>query len=60
MAKHTPLLIKPHLEPYVMYLAQNIQTFPPELDPGNTFIAITNNAVWCLSEFCVAFPEELK
>ena len=60
VAKSCPKGLFPYVEALFPILLNNVFILPPELDPGQSYISICNNAVWALGEFSMNYPEIIK
>jgi len=60
IAKHCPDMIRPKILDFTEILQKSINIFPESLDPGSGYLALCNNSVMCLSEFCVSFPNDMR
>ncbi|KAL4445472.1 hypothetical protein ABPG74_004546 [Tetrahymena malaccensis] len=57
---HCPHYIIQKVEIFTQMISQHVILFPPSLDPGNYYLNTCNNAVLCLNQFCISYPEIMK
>ena len=60
IAKNCSKGLLPYIEQFFPILFNNLFILPTELDPGQSYISICNNAVWTLGEFAMSYPEIMK
>ncbi|EAS07874.2 importin-beta amine-terminal domain protein (macronuclear) [Tetrahymena thermophila SB210] len=57
---HCPNYIAQKVEIYTQMISQHVILFPHSLDPGNYYLNTCNNAVLCLNQLCISYPEIMK
>jgi len=60
VAKSCPKGLFPYIENAYPILLNNLFILPSELDPGQSYVSICNNAVWALGEFAMSYPEIIR